>query len=266
MPSSNTTGITHKGDFMKNLSIYVSLLLTIVSLSACGNLTQNTAQSTTQENAQGTTAHHSAPKELANLKGKWRVESIDQGGVIDYSMITVHINDDNRVTGLTSCNNYTGTINTENQQFLVDKVAVTRKACTPAIAMQEQRFLAALDSAATYEMGEHNFLYVKNSTGKRVLKLVPEKEIINHKPLDQASNISQYFMCDTQGKLGLRFLGPETVEISVNNNKQVLTRDITASGAKYSNDNMSFWNKGDEATLSTMNKSYPCKKMKKRSK
>lgn len=69
------------------------------------------------------------------------------------------------------------------------------------------------------------------------------------RPLDQALKRSVDFICDLNGAISVRFLGPETVELSWSGEKQVLNRMPSASGARYVGGQTEFWNKGDEAML-----------------
>jgi len=69
------------------------------------------------------------------------------------------------------------------------------------------------------------------------------------RPLDQALKRSVDFICDQNGTISVRFLGPETVELSWSGETQVLNRMPSASGARYVSGQTEFWNKGDEAML-----------------
>jgi membrane-bound inhibitor of C-type lysozyme len=69
------------------------------------------------------------------------------------------------------------------------------------------------------------------------------------RPLDQALKRSVDFICDLNGTISVRFLGPETVELSSSGETQVLNRMPAASGARYVGGQTEFWNKGDEVML-----------------
>lgn len=68
-------------------------------------------------------------------------------------------------------------------------------------------------------------------------------------PQDQALRRSVEFICDSSGVISVRFLGQETVELSMAGETQVLRFQRTASGARYVAGHTEFWNKGDEAML-----------------
>lgn len=59
-----------------------------------------------------------------------------------------------------------------------------------------------------------------------------------------------------------RFLGPETVELTVAlegaQQTYVLTQQVSASGARYLADDVEFWNKGREAMLEIGEARYRC--------
>ena len=110
--------------------------------------------------------------ELQMLTGSWQVEDIDQGGVIDFAMVTLQFEDENRISGSTGCNWFNGTINTSNGAFITSQVASTRRACAPAISEQEQRYLSALNDAVRYNIVDNTWLVVYDASDKPRLKLI----------------------------------------------------------------------------------------------
>ena len=76
---------------------------------------------------------------------QWVVEDIDNRGIIDGSRVTMTFSAEGRISGRASCNDYTGSYRIEGQRLIVlDRLAVTRKLCAPALMDQEERFLSAL--------------------------------------------------------------------------------------------------------------------------
>lgn len=64
---------------------------------------------------------------------------------------------------------------TVNDTFVVSQVVTTRRICVPALARQEQFFLADLNDAARHEVEENTWLVVYDSSDKPRLKLIEEK-------------------------------------------------------------------------------------------
>ena len=57
----------------------------------------------------------------------------------------------------------------------------------------------------------------------------------------------------------LRFPDPETLELKMSDgNSQLLERQRTASGARYTGSGIDFWNKGDEVMLTIAERRYSC--------
>jgi putative lipoprotein len=194
------------------------------------------------------------------LTGLWHVEDIDQGGVIDYAMVTLQFSENNRIAGSTGCNRYTGEVAISDGSFVISKASFTRKACVPAVAKQEQRFLAALNDATRYEIESNTWLIISDASDTRRLALtqVESSQDPRSTRIDQSLVQGASFQCEDIGMVGLRFLGPETVEISTGDQVAILQRLRTASGAQYSGGNVLFWNKGSEAKLSLNGRDYKC--------
>lgn len=190
------------------------------------------------------------------LSGSWQVEDIDQSGIIDSSMMTVEFGAKNRIAGFTGCNRYSANVDTEQGRFIVSEAVSTRRACVPAIGKQESRFLAALQDASRYEWREHKGLVVYDANNEQRLKLVrmPPQD----KPVDKYSSKTNRYQCDQIGEVQFRFIGPETIELTVSKQTRILQRQATASGAQYTDDQTRFWNKGSEAMLSFASVTYAC--------
>lgn len=102
----------------------------------------------------------------------WQVEDIDERGIVDRSMITLEFTGDGRVTGSTGCNRYVGHVYLDGDVLTVSGIGSTRRACVPALIDQERRFLAALESAASYAHDEAGRLLIADGAGARRLVAV----------------------------------------------------------------------------------------------
>jgi membrane-bound inhibitor of C-type lysozyme len=76
--------------------------------------------------------------------------------------------------------------------------------------------------------------------------------------VDQALDSATGFSCAGGPDFEVRFLGPETVRLSIADRDNVLQRERTASGARYTGEGIVYWNKGDEAMLETPDGNYRC--------
>ena len=111
--------------------------------------------------------------EPRNLAGTvWRVEDIDEGGIIDDSMVTMQLDDDDRIAGSTGCNRYFGGVTIDGGRISASAVGSTRRACAPALMDQEQRFLEALDSVVRFEVDSDTWLLLFDADGRQRLKLI----------------------------------------------------------------------------------------------
>lgn len=66
------------------------------------------------------------------------------------------------------------------------------------------------------------------------------------------------FSCTSGPDFAFRFLGPETILLSFDARDYVLQRERTASGARYTGEGISVWNKGDEAMFVAPDGDYRC--------
>lgn len=102
--------------------------------------------------------------------GRWLAEDIFSGGVIDRLQTTLDLAPDGRATGFGGCNSFTGRANITGQNVSFGPLASTRKACTPAVMDQEQKFHKAVEAATAWRI-EQTKLVLTNASGDVVAKL-----------------------------------------------------------------------------------------------
>lgn len=88
----------------------------------------------------------------------YQVEWIGERPLIDRSMLTLTLGDNNQASGLAGCNNWMAEYQLSGDRLSLDNIATTRKLCAPALMEQEQRFLAALATVQCWEFAEHQQL------------------------------------------------------------------------------------------------------------
>jgi heat shock protein HslJ/uncharacterized lipoprotein YbaY len=96
------------------------------------------------------------------LQGReWVVEDINGKGVIDRSRATLNFGPDGRVSGRSSCNNYTAQYTLTGEGLTVSKAAGTMMACEPALMQQESLFLDVLQNVRRFDLGPDGALLLR---------------------------------------------------------------------------------------------------------
>jgi heat shock protein HslJ len=223
-----------------------------IVLSACFEDTPMTMKSET------------AKTTLPVLEGTvWQVEDIDNGGIIDRSMITMDFTEGGRILGFTGCNRYFGNATAAGGVLSLRGIGSTRRACAPALMTQERRFLNALNDSARFVNDKDKWLVFYDAEGVeriRGIRVDVDPTAERPEPQDIGSGAPVLFDCGVNGAIGFRLVGPETIELTVNDVVRVLTRKRTASGARYSGNGVEFWNKGDEALLTIGDERFTCRR------
>lgn len=104
----------------------------------------------------------------------YQVEWIGERPLIDRSMLTLTLVDEQHASGLAGCNNWSAEYLLSGKQLSLHNIASTRKLCAPALMEQEQRFLAALARIQRWEFAEHQQLLLWPAAGAPI-KLWPTK-------------------------------------------------------------------------------------------
>lgn len=194
----------------------------------------------------------------------WQVEDIDQGGIVDASMVTIRFPEDGRIAGDTGCNKFFGAAVISGKSISISGTGVTQMACAEALMAQERRFLDALQDASHLEMDNDTWLVFYDATRTerlRAIGVAEQPEAVSEakpEPLDQAMLTGLSFTCENAGIAVVRFLGPDTVELKFKGETYQLPLERSASGAKYTVDDVTFWNKGNEAMIEINSARYTC--------
>ncbi len=98
----------------------------------------------------------------------YQVEWIGERPLIDRSMLTLTLGDNNQASGLAGCNNWMAEYQLSGDRLSLDNIATTRKLCAPALMEQEQRFLAALATVQRWEFAEHQQLLLWPEQGAAI--------------------------------------------------------------------------------------------------
>ena len=147
----------------KTVNFFTGLLGGFVLILLAGCVTQSEPE----------TLSSSAAKNLVDTR--WRVEDIDQRGLIDSSNVTLVFDDSGtKFSGSTGCNRYSGEFGVGKDEIRMSKVISTRKLCVQALMNQERRFLSTLAAVRYVEQDEIGFLILRDLENKNTLRLAPE--------------------------------------------------------------------------------------------
>jgi putative lipoprotein len=101
----------------------------------------------------------------------WRVEDISGRGVIDNAQTTLRIEPDGTASGSTGCNQFHGKATLAKNRIRFGQMAVTLRACAPALADQERKFLDALNKTRAARLDDMGRLKLLSATGAALLTL-----------------------------------------------------------------------------------------------
>lgn len=99
---------------------------------------------------------------------KWVVDDIAGRDLAEKSRATVQFLTDGSVLGTGGCNRYKGNWSLSGETLEVEKLAVTRKACPPALMDQEHRVLDLLESARAFDISPQGGLVIFSEGGERL--------------------------------------------------------------------------------------------------
>lgn len=98
----------------------------------------------------------------------WRAEDIAGSGVVDNAEVTAAFAD-GRISGRAGCNSYNGTYQQSGNTLKLGPLAMTRRACVPALMDVEGRFLAVLGGVSSGSLDATGALVLRAADGRTVL-------------------------------------------------------------------------------------------------
>ena len=111
-----------------------------------------------------------APPQNPLANTNWKLHGMNMNEVpLPRSSITIRFGADGSLSGNSGCNDYSGSYTVNGDALSVGPLAGTGALCGDDLDMQEQRYLAILQSAATFEMSR-NLLIIRDATGQEVLR------------------------------------------------------------------------------------------------
>ena len=181
----------------------------------------------------------------------WTVERIDDVAA-DRAAVTLRF-EDGRASGRSGCNQYSGYLQASGSALRVSEVRGTRMACAPAVMEQETRFLAAL-AAARAARREGDRLVLLDEGGRARLRLTPATPVAETGP---PAGRTRVYECADGVAQALTEATSDAVDAWLSDGRHRLTR-ATASSARYTDGQVSIWNKGAEVMLEHDGRSWRC--------
>jgi len=97
---------------------------------------------------------HIANNQQLHRLQNYQVEWIGERPLIDRSMLTFSLADEQYATGFAGCNNWSARYQLGGKNLTLSNISSTRKLCAPALMEQEQRFLSALTQVQYWSFNE----------------------------------------------------------------------------------------------------------------
>ncbi len=114
----------------------------------------------------------SLPSTQLQITQHYQVEWIGERPLIDSSMLTLTLLDEQHAAGMAGCNNWSASYQLKDDKLSLQNIATTRKLCAPALMEQEQRFLDALARVQRWQFSDHQQLLLWPEQGAAI-KLWP---------------------------------------------------------------------------------------------
>jgi heat shock protein HslJ/membrane-bound inhibitor of C-type lysozyme len=188
---------------------------------------------------------------VALIGTSWTVERIEDL-VADRASTTVRV-EEGRVSGRAGCNQYSGYLQAAGNALRVSETRSTRMACPPPVMQQETRFLTALAAVRTARRDGDRVLLL-DETGHVRLRLAP---VPSAGPAGPPRRVHVYDCVDGPA-LAISEADGDAIDAWLPDGRRRLTRVPTASGARYTDDQVSVWDKGTEVLLERDGRSWPC--------
>jgi heat shock protein HslJ len=165
------------------------------------------------------TSRNLSTNEKVLAGSEWRLVSFGRSGaelsVIEGTTVTLKFGEDERASGSTGCNSYSCTYGVRGDTLSFGRMISTRRACLDQRAnQQEQRYVAALESANRFRLAE-NGLTIYYDAGRSVLNFVntraaaPESETSDDRS-SPVSLLTSYYNAINMKEYGRAFRFWET--------------------------------------------------------
>lgn len=104
------------------------------------------------------------------IVGSWRIEDVDNGGVIDASRLEIEFDAAGHVSGYSGCNVFMGPYARNGAVIDIGPLASTQRACTAeALTLQEARVLRSLDAVTSFASTTDGAVVLSGPASARLL-------------------------------------------------------------------------------------------------
>jgi heat shock protein HslJ/membrane-bound inhibitor of C-type lysozyme len=185
------------------------------------------------------------------IETSWTVERIEEL-VANRASTTVRF-EQGRVSGRAGCNQYSGYLQAAGDALRVSETRTTRMACSPPVMEQETRFLAALAAVRTARR-EGDRLVLLDETGHVRLRLAPPAT----PGTAGAPRRAHVYDCVDGPALATTEAPGEAIDAWLPDGRRRLARVPAASGARYTDGQVSVSTSGTRVLLERDGRSWRC--------
>lgn len=140
-----------------NHKILAALVFSALSLAACVSPSEPTTVTTV------------VVTDNPLVGAKWHVEDLSNRGVMDRSDLTLHFDNNGRLSGSTSCNSYNVEYTVKGNSMTVGNGMFSSAACVnPALMNQEANFMSILNDVKSFSFTNTNALVLKTADGRSI--------------------------------------------------------------------------------------------------
>lgn len=116
------------------------------------------------------TAESGGSETAEQLHGNWRIVQINGAAVLPQSEPSMNFAADGRLSGLASCNRYSGEYQASaSGKLSVQPLAATKRACVPDLNEQESALLTVLQNANSYQLRRDRLLMISDGQGGQIV-------------------------------------------------------------------------------------------------
>jgi len=188
-----------------------TFILSLFVMNSCGS--QKATQSNLSENKQNT------------LASQYQIVSVGNNSNIAKDLVLEFDLENNRVSGFSGCNRFTGSFKLDGFMINIGPLAATKRACMDENKGNlEQHILQDLEQTVAYSI-EKNTLNLVNNKGVTVIKAISSDTAFR----DSQSTTSVEYLAVTRGGFLNIILDDSKASIQQDRNKEAVMVDLSAS-------------------------------------
>lgn len=131
------------------LVLEIASLVLVSVIPSCAHSSKTSANS---GGVSGTVAYRERAEATPSMiwGTAWLLEDLGGSGVLDRVQATLEFPEPGKAAGNGSCNRFFGTVEVSGESITFGRLGSTRMACVEAVAMQEGKYLKALEAAERF--------------------------------------------------------------------------------------------------------------------